>query len=156
EHAVVTHFIGNQRDITEHKRAREENCGLEEKIRETQKLESLGVLAGGIAHDFNNLLTTVIGYAHLAAAELPPASPLQEYMREIDNAGRPAATLCQQMLAYAGKGRYVIEPVDLNGLLRDTLALLQASIAKQARLQLQLEAQLPPIQADSAQMRQVI
>ena len=89
---------------------------LEAQMQEAQKLESLGVLAGGIAHDFNNLLTAILGHANLALLQMAPDSPGCDNLREIENASRRAAELCRQMLAYAGRGRLVVEPVDLSRL----------------------------------------
>ena len=84
-------------DITERKRA-------EERLRQAQKLESLGLLAGGVAHDFNNLLVGVIGNASLAQEMLPPDHPAAELLDGVIKTGEQAAHLTRQMLAYSGKG----------------------------------------------------
>jgi len=136
-------------DVTEHHR-------IEAKLVESAKLESLGVLAGGIAHDFNNLLTGILGNASLARLELPPASLGQPMINQIELAARRAADLCKQMLAYSGKGRFVVQRLDLNKLIEDTTHLLQISIAKNCVLRFNLAANLPPVQADATQLRQVI
>ena len=136
-------------DITERRR-------IENKLVESAKLESLGVLAGGIAHDFNNLLTGILGNASLARQELPPASLGQPMLEQIEIAARRAADLCKQMLAYSGKGRFVIQRLDLNKLIEDTTHLLQISIAKNCVLRFNLSANLPAISADATQLRQVI
>ncbi|RXK55119.1 PAS domain-containing hybrid sensor histidine kinase/response regulator [Oleiharenicola lentus] len=136
-------------DITESRR-------LETKLVESAKLESLGVLAGGIAHDFNNLLTGILGNASLARQELPPASLGQPMLDQIETAARRAADLCKQMLAYSGKGRFVVQRLDLNKLVEDTTHLLQISIAKNCVLRFNLAANLPAIKADATQLRQVI
>jgi len=137
-------------------RESEERRKLDEKLRETQKLESLGVMAGGIAHDFNNLLTGILGYAHLARTRLPGDAAVQPFLGQIEEASRRAAELCQQMLAYAGKGKFVIGPVDLSQLVQDAMRLLHLTISKKATLGLELEPGLPPIEADASQMRQVV
>jgi two-component system, cell cycle sensor histidine kinase and response regulator CckA len=136
-------------DITESRR-------LETKLVETAKLESLGVLAGGIAHDFNNLLTGILGNASLARQELPPTSLGQPMLDQIEIAARRAADLCKQMLAYSGKGRFVVHRLDVNKLIEDTTHLLQISIAKTCVLRFNLGANLPAIRADATQLRQVI
>jgi len=136
-------------DITESRR-------LESKLVESAKLESLGVLAGGIAHDFNNLLTGILGNASLARQELPPTSLGQPMLEQIEIAARRAADLCKQMLAYSGKGRFVIQRLDLNKLIEDTTHLLQISIAKNCVLRFNLSSNLPAISADATQLRQVI
>ncbi len=114
------------RDITDRKCAEEHRLALERQLQQSQKLESLGVLAGGIAHDFNNILTSVLGNAELALAELSPSVPGRENLLEITQASRRAAALCRQMLAYSGRGHFVIEPIDLAALIEDMLDLLRA------------------------------
>jgi PAS domain S-box-containing protein len=129
---------GSNRDVTERRRAEEALRHLERRLYESQKMESLGILAGGIAHDFNNLLTAVLGNADLALATLPPSAPGRENLFEITAACRRAADLCHQMLAYSGRGRFVVEPIALSELVRDMLGLLRSTISKKARLDLRL------------------
>ena len=149
-------LLGIARDITERRRAEQERIGLERRLQETQKLESLGVLAGGIAHDFNNLLTGILGNASLAKLDLAPDSPLEPAIAQIETAALRAADLCRQMLAYSGKAPFVIVPVDLAHLVEDTTRLLHLSLNKKARLVLDLAPALPPVLADATQMRQVV
>ena len=141
--------VGIGIDITEQKRS-------EEKLRHTQKLESLGVLAGGIAHDFNNLLVGIMGNASLALESLPADHPVRNQLDEIVLAGQKAANLTRQMLAYAGKGRFVIERLDLTALILDTERLLRSSLLKNVDLHLRLEANLPCVEADAGQMQQLV
>ncbi len=138
------------------KKAAAEKQTLERKLQESQKLESLGVLAGGIAHDFNNLLTGVLGNASLAQMDLPAESPVQPYLEQIEAAARRAAELCKQMLAYSGKGRFVVNRLNLNVLLEDTTRLLQISISKRAVMKFNLAPGLPSVLGDATQLRQVI
>ena len=137
------------RDITE-KRA------MEQQMLHTQKLESLGVLAGGIAHDFNNLLTGILGNADLALRELSPVAPARENLEDIGTTARRAAELCRQLLAYSGKGRFVVQPVDLAELVREMGHLLAVSISKKATLQYHFADNLPAVEADATQLRQVV
>ena len=137
------------RDITDQKRHAEE-------MRQTQKLESLGVLAGGIAHDFNNLLTGILGNASMALDDLPPQSPLKAPLEAVIAAGERAAELARQMLAYSGKGRFVLEQIDLSARVRETLPLIKAAIPSTVELLLDLDRHLPAIEADGAQMQQLI
>jgi two-component system cell cycle sensor histidine kinase/response regulator CckA len=143
-------------DISAQKRAEEERLLWERQILETQKLESLGVLAGGIAHDFNNLLTGIMGNASLVLDELAPGSPECDSIKQIEIAALRAAELTRQMLAYAGKGRFVIQLIDLNELIVEMAALLKASIAKRVALHFDLAAHLPPIEGDATQIRQIV
>jgi len=144
------------RDISQMKRAEEERKKLEQQLLHTQKLESLGVLAGGIAHDFNNILTAIIGNADLALMRLAPESPAVDNLQRIEKAASQAADLAKQMLAYSGKGKFVVEQLDLNRLLEEMLHMLQVSISKKAVLRLNLARPLPTVEADATQMRQII
>ncbi|MDK2973103.1 MAG: hypothetical protein PWP23_2858 [Candidatus Sumerlaeota bacterium] len=137
-------------------RVEEERRALEAQMLQAQKLESLGVLAGGIAHDFNNLLMSVLGYADLTLSELPANSPLCEYLAEIEKGARRGADLCKQMLAYSGKGRFLIETLDLRSIVDDITHLLQISISKKAVLRYRYAENLPPVQADATQLRQIV
>ncbi len=151
----VTGFVGIARDITQRRQADEERQKLEHQIQQTQKLESLGVLAGGIAHDFNNILMAVLGHADLALDALPPLSPAIGNIEQISTAARRAAGLCHQMLAYAGKATYKLEQVDLSILVGEMAHLLRTSVSKKAVLNLHLDEGLPRVKADASQMRQV-
>jgi PAS domain S-box-containing protein len=141
--------IVNCTDITERRR-------MEEKLRETAKLESVGVLAGGIAHDFNNILTGILGNASLLDEMLPEDSEFHEIVRTIMKSGERAADLTRQMLAYSGKGRFVVKPIDLSAKIRETAGLIMTSIPRTAELDFHLSATLPAIEADAVQMQQVI
>ena len=144
------------RNISARRKAEVERQAFERKLLETQKLESLGVLAGGIAHDFNNLLTGVLGNASLAQIDAGTESPLQPYLEQIEEAALRAADLCRQMLAYSGKGSFVVGRMDLNGLVEETSKLLQISVSKKAVVEYDLAPGLPPVLVDPTQMRQVI
>jgi len=143
-------------DINERKWAEDKRLQLERHMQQTQKLESLGVLAGGIAHDFNNLLTIILGNASLALDELPPNSPAHDGLRAIEKTSLRAAELCRQMLAYSGKGRFVIEDILLDDLIGEMISLFKASISKKAILNLNLKESLPSMRGDPSQIRQVV
>ncbi len=144
------------RDISEEKRLSAENRRIEEQMLHAQKLESMGVLAGGIAHDFNNILTAIIGNADLALMRLNPESPVLENLQRIEKAALRASDLAKQMLAYSGKGRFVVESIDMNRLVEEMLHMLEVSITKKAILRLNLHRPLPPVEADATQLRQII
>ncbi len=150
---------GIARDVTERRRREEKERALEQKLLETQKLESLGVLAGGVAHDFNNLLTGILGRVSLFRSEeldVRISSAAREHLQQIEQAAIRAAELCRQMLAYSGKGHFAVRPLDLSELLRDTAHLLHVSISKNATLELALGRGLPAVAGDAAQLRQVV
>jgi len=143
------YHLGYLLDLTDRRQA-------EEALRHTQKLESLGVLAGGIAHDFNNLLTVMLGNLNLAQLRLPDTSPARPYLANMEATVLRATELTKQMLAYSGRGHFQVKPHDLNAVVRNLTHLLEVSISKKVRLQLDLEPTLPAIQADAAQLQQVV
>lgn len=143
-------------DMTERKRAEAERKNLEAQVQQAQKLESLGVLAGGIAHDFNNLLMAIMGNADLALQDISEVSPARPMLEEIDKTAHRAAELCKQMLAYSGKGRLVIKPIDLSELVKEMGHMLAVSISKKAVLNYNLAERLPSVEVDPTQIRQVI
>jgi nitrogen-specific signal transduction histidine kinase/CheY-like chemotaxis protein len=136
-------------DITARKQA-------ETALLQAAKLESLGVLAGGIAHDFNNLLTGILGSADFLLSQVPPGSNLQPALQVIARASERASKLTRQMLAYSGRGQFVVESLDLSSQVRQILVLLEASIPKHVNLTLELETGLPAIEADAGQLQQLV
>lgn len=152
----ITGIMSVNIDISERKRTEEERLKLETRMREVQKLESLGVLAGGIAHDFNNLLMAILGNADLALLSLPPASPARHNLEEIVRASQGAADLCGQMLAYSGKGRFVVGRHDLSRIVREMTQMLEVSVSKKASLRYAFAEELPAVEADETQIRQII
>ena len=142
-------------EMAERQRVAEERAHLEEQLRETQKLETLGVLAGGIAHDFNNLLVGILGNAGLALEDLPAGSPVRECVSDIETSALRAADLVRQLLAFAGKGRVASEHVDLTVMVREMLQLLGSSIRKKAELRFEPADPGPLVEGDAAQLKQV-
>jgi len=136
------------RDITERKR-------LEQKLHESARLESLGVLAGGIAHDFNNLLTSVLGHSSLLMNDLPEGSTDWQSVQEISKAAERAARLSRQMLSYSGRGRFLVEPLNLSEFLGKLVPKIGSSIPKYVQLKADLADDLPAIQADSSQIKEL-
>ncbi len=149
-------FFAISRDISTRLKMEQEKMEIERKLLHSQKMESLGVLAGGIAHDFNNLLTAIIGNLELIQIQGFNAPFAKDMMDQAVQAGRKASDLTRQMLAYSGKGRFIIRPIDINHLIRGISALLKSSINKNAVLHLNLPVNIPPIMADSSQIEQVI
>jgi PAS domain S-box-containing protein len=148
-HAIV-------RDLTAQKQAELERAALERQLFQAQKMESLGVLAGGIAHDFNNLLMGVLGHAGLALEQLNPLHPARRNLESIQKAGQRAADLTRQMLAYSGRGQFVVHHLDLTSQVQEMLHLLEVSLPKTVVLNLDLRRGLPAVSADASQIQQVI
>jgi PAS domain S-box-containing protein len=151
-----THIVGSTRDISSRKEAEKERNLMQLQIQQAQKLESLGVLAGGIAHDFNNLLLGVIGNADIALLEMEQEDKNHPYLKDIMASAQRAADLCSQLLAYSGKGRFVVQPIDLSELVYEMTHLLDVSIDKKVEVKYEIEDVLPAIEADVTQMQQII
>jgi PAS domain S-box-containing protein len=144
------------RDVTARRRQEEERARFEEQLRQKQKLEGLGILASGVAHDFNNLLTSLLGNAQLVFLELPDGAPARVRLQRVLAAGKRAAELTQQLSTYAGGGAPAFQPVDLCKLVEEMADLLQVSISKKIGLYSELPGDLPAIEGDPTQLRQVL
>ena len=145
---AAVRIAGVAMDITERR-------ALEEKVRHSAKLESLGVLAGGIAHDFNNLLTGILGNASLLRQMLPQGNASTLLLNVIRAAER-AGQLSRQMLAYSGRGHFSVQPLDISRQVREFVTFLETTIAKNVALRLRVADSLPMIEGDEGQLQQVI
>ncbi|MCC6409159.1 MAG: response regulator, partial [Planctomycetes bacterium] len=156
EGGAITHYVGYVLDRTERQHADEQRRGLEERLQQAQRLESLGVLAGGIAHDFNNLLVGILGNASLARERMERTDANRELVDSIEQAARHAGDLTHQMLAYAGKAYVAFQLVDLNALIAELAGLLRASVSKKATFELRVAPVAPRVVGDAAQLDQVV
>ena len=145
----VREWVGTISDVDEKKR-------LDQKLLHADKLESLGVLAGGIAHDFNNLLVGIMGNASILEEMAESGSQTAEFAGAIVQASERAADLTRQMLAYAGKGQFLIRKVDLSREVMELLPLLEPAMSRSMELRLELGRALPPVEADPSQVQQII
>ncbi|MDP8236919.1 MAG: PAS domain S-box protein [Candidatus Erginobacter occultus] len=141
-------------DLTDRQRMEAERLKMERQLQQTQKMESLGVLAGGVAHDFNNILMVILGNAELALKEMGSLSPARESVSEISAAARQASELCKQMLAYGGRASFVQEPLNLAALIKETAPLIKVSTSRGVVLKYELESGL--VEGDPSQLRQVV
>ena len=152
----ASHWVSVIEDVNERRLAAEERERLDARIRQAQKLESLGVLAGGIAHDFNNLLMVILGNASLVLQDIDETSTSYKDLEQIEAAAVRASDLTKQMLAYSGRGQFLVEPVDLSSMIREIDYLLESSARKEAVIDFHLDAELPKVDADESQLRQVV
>ena len=156
DNPAVRGVVTNSRDISERVRAEEERRRLESQMLHVQKLESLGVLAGGVAHDFNNLLTVIIGGAELLRGQ-DDLEVIRTAATQLERAARQAAELTQLLLAYAGKSSFEARPTALAELLEGGRPLLEVSVSKKDhRLTIELDRDVPLVDVDAGQIRQVI
>ena len=149
---VVVTFL----DITQRRKEERERLALERKLLETQKLESLGILAGGIAHDFNNLLAGILGNANLASMQVSGDSAIRPFLESIEESTRVAAKLCAQMLAYAGRGRTLVQPISIPAMIEEMTQLLSIFVGERIDFAQHLAPDLPTVTADATQLRQVL
>ncbi len=152
----VKGICGITRDITERVQLEEQRNRLQAELMQTQKLESMEMLAGGIAHDFNNLLTGILGHLNVLLADVPDESSEHERLKEVKTAAVSAADLSQQMLLYSGRLRLEVGTCDLNKLFKTTWDEVKENAADSLNIVWNLASDLPPIQADSIQIQNVI
>ena len=149
-------MVGICWDATAARRKQAEERRLEERLLQAQHLESLQLLAGGVAHDFNNLLTTIVGSLGLAKEELGSEHRVGALLDDAETAARAAATLTMQLLAYSGKGRFVVQALDLSTLARESEELLRSSMPPNVGLHLDLVEDECLVRADETQLRQIV
>src|SRR5690242_1687150 len=145
--------VGRELEEAAERKARRQ---FDDQMRHTQRLESLGVLAGGVAHDFNNLLTGILGNVSLAMDDAPSGTQMRPLLEQALQAAEQAANLTRQMLAYAGRGKFFVESVDVSAAVREVSALLNASVSKNISLHFDLQEGLPPVEADRGQVQQLL
>jgi two-component system cell cycle sensor histidine kinase/response regulator CckA len=148
--------VGGFVDITARRQAEDDRRVVEGRLQEIQKVESLGILAGGVAHDFNNLLTGIMGNAGLARLEVSDDSPTAPYLDQIEKASTRAADLCRQMLAYSGRGRFMIKTVDIGELIDEAVGLVRRSFLAKVRVVRDFGRGIPKVRVDPTQIEQVI
>jgi signal transduction histidine kinase/CheY-like chemotaxis protein len=152
EEGQLRGFAKVVRDFTERRK-------LEEAVRQTQKLESVGVLAAGVAHDFNNVLTAILGNVSLVRRRLADVAADQQLdglLASAERATNRAADLVKQLLNYAGKGRREIRPVDICQVIKDALAIVQASVPRKIHIVRDVPEQCPLVEGDVGQIQQLV
>ncbi|GFE56988.1 ATP-binding protein [Geobacter sp. AOG1] len=152
---AITGVVVSMDDITERIKAEEERLVLERQFQQTQKLESLGVLAGGIAHDFNNILSIITGYCGTIKADIDPLSAHADSVQKIEGAADRAADLCRQMLSYAGKHELRHSPVNMRMMVDEMVKMVHSGIKRNVTIKLDLHDDLVII-ADSSQIQQIV
>jgi PAS domain S-box-containing protein len=152
----LTGFVGAQRDITERKQAESMQGLLEARLRESQKMESIGTLAGGIAHDFNNVLGAILGNLTLARDEVGPGHPSLKSLEQINRASLRARDLVQQILAFSRRQPQVLRVQALQPIVHEAVALLRSALPAMVELSIELQDAPLHVNADATQMQQVL
>ena len=148
-HGLITHFVAVKRDATE-------LAGLEEQLRQAQKMEVIGRLAGGVAHDFNNQLTVILGCLDLLELQLVETDPLRHQVAMMRNAAERSAALTRQLLVFSRKEALKPQALDLNALLRNLEKMVRRLIGEAITLVCEYDAHLPPLLADAGQFEQIV
>jgi signal transduction histidine kinase/ActR/RegA family two-component response regulator len=152
----IVQVVHTARDITERKLAEQERLALQEQVRQSQKMEAIGLLAGGIAHDFNNILTVISGSTQLAMMDLEEGDPLRANLEEIKKASDRAADLTRQLLAFSRKQILEMKVLDLNEVLQRLNKMLRRVIGEDTGLEMIASEPLGKVRVDPGQMEQVI
>ena len=148
-HGQVTHYISNDRDISERRR-------LEAALFQAQKMDAIGLLAGGVAHDFNNLLMVICSYAELMQDSIGPGHGLHRNVQEILSAARRATDLTRQLLAFGRKQLQTLQVLDLNSILRDISRMLPRMLGEDVELVIEMQPDLGKVKLDPVQVEQVV
>jgi PAS domain S-box-containing protein len=142
-------FIARKRDEERLQRS-------EDQLRQAQKMEAIGRLAGGVAHDFNNLLTVITGYSEMLLAEAEPGGPAQEYLEQIKEAGKRAASLTRQLLAFGRKQVLQAQVLDLNAVVQNLVKMLRRLIGEDIEIVVRQDPRLGRVKADPVQIEQIL
>ncbi len=140
--------IGTIQDITERKQ-------VEERLRQSQKMEAIGTLAGGIAHDFNNILNAILGFADLAMKKVEKGSMVEKSLLEITKAGKRATDLVAQILTFSRQTSREYRPIDICSIAKEALTLLRHSIPSNIEIISALNCSVPPVIADATETHQI-
>jgi len=144
------HVQAFYRDITEKKK-------LQEQVMQSQKMESMGLLAGGMAHDFNNVLTAILGHTEVLRRHIGPDEFALQRIRTVEEAARRAGLMISKLLRFARKETLTLTPTDLNAVVLDTLDLLgRALIEKNIKVQVDTDPAIPLVNGDSIHLQQII
>ncbi|NOQ14229.1 MAG: response regulator [Methyloprofundus sp.] len=154
----IIEIIGSRMDISEIKHNELKRIELEEQLRQTHKMEAIGLLTGGIAHDFNNILASILGYASLANMRggFTPESKVTSYIQQIINAGERGRLLTSQMLSFCRNIQTEAACIQIEPLIRETIKLLQSTLPSSIEFHVDVDEGLPDIQMDPTQLHQIM
>jgi len=151
---IQTHCVFQ--DITEQRKAEKDKTRLEDQLRQSQKMEAIGSLAGGIAHEFNNILGAIIGNTELAINDVPDRNPAKDCLKEIQRASLRAKDVVGQILGFARKSVFQLQPVQISPIINESLKLIRASIPATIEIRRNLSCKSDTVMADSSQINLVL
>ncbi|MBM9615230.1 response regulator [Desulfobulbus rhabdoformis] len=152
----MTGYIGLIRDVTQRITAEKQQEDLEARLRQAQKMESIGRLAGGVAHDYNNMLSVILGYAQMGLSKVEPGMQVHEFLQQIVDAAQRSSAMTRKLLGFARKQPVVPKVLDLNETVSGMLKVLQRMIGEEVQVIWQPHANLPPILIDPSQVDQIL
>jgi PAS domain S-box-containing protein len=156
EQSSDTFIIGTGIELTEQKKAQEENKKLEKMLNQSQKMQAVGRLAGGIAHDFNNMLGVILGHTELALLETENNQSLYHRLKEIQTAASHSAEITKQLLAFARKQTISPRPLNINQTVESILNMLRRLIGEDIELVWKPSAEIWPVKMDPSQINQIL
>ncbi len=142
-------------DITERKRAEKEKEELEGKLRQSQRMETIGTLAGGIAHDFNNILSPIIGFTEMMLDDAPETSDLRDNLNEVLTASLRASDLVKQILAFSRQGEAELKPLKMQTIVKGVLKFMRASLPSTVRIVQNIDKDCGLVLADTTHIHQI-
>jgi PAS domain S-box-containing protein len=144
------------KDISERRELERERLKNTEERERAKRLESLGLMTSSIAHDFNNMLVAILGHTELALLETGPTNRVAQRLHHVESAARNLAAMTKQLLAFSGGGRFTLRPLDLTGLTREIVEILDVSVPQHVKVVLHNGAAPSTVMADSSQMEQLV
>ena len=150
------HILSVTRDVTAEREAERARQQLEHALRQSQKLESVGVLASGVAHEFRNLLQVIQAYVDLLRKRSSPESSTAPFLRELDQAVERGVDVTARLLAFSRKAEVRVQRIDANDVVRGVVQLLEHTLPKAIRIELHLRPEALPVDGDSGQLAQVL
>jgi len=154
----LVEIIGSRMDITARKDHEIQRIKVEEQMRQTYKMEAIGLLTGGIAHDFNNILASILGYTSLASmrGDFPEASKMPEYLQQISKASERGRLLTTQMLSFCRNTPTAISCIQVEPLITETIKLLESTLPSSIEIFVDVDTDLPTILMDPTQLHQLM
>lgn len=156
DEGLITHYVASKEDVTASIESKREMEKMEQQLRRSQKMQTIGTLAGGIAHDFNNILTPIFGFAHMALQNANADENLRSDLEHIIKAAERARDLVRQILAFARQGEQARGMVHLQPVVKEGVRMLRAALPTTISIRFKIDNNTPPILGDATQIHQIV